>query len=97
VDPEWRARKQAKDRGERGRARFARNLRMIHGRYNTGRQQALLRGLAWDIERSDYEQLSVQPCRYCGNALNKSGAGLDRIDEALGYTLTNCSAVVLAM
>jgi hypothetical protein len=42
-----------------------------------------------DLTREQYSALIAQPCTYCGNPLNESGSGLDRLDDSAGYTLSN--------
>ena len=64
------------------------------------RKNAQTRGLPWELTEEDFRRLTSQDCHYCGappsmigKVLSQSGEcvynGLDRIDNALGYTLQN--------
>lgn len=65
---------------------------MPNRRLCNARRQAKLRGIEWAIEKADYFEVIKNPCRYCGNMLGKpvtEGAGLDRLDNEIGYVLSN--------
>jgi hypothetical protein len=60
------------------------------------------RGLAWELTGEDFDRLTSQPCHYCGTppstvrsvgVVHENGdfiyTGLDRKDNALGYTPDN--------
>lgn len=67
----------------------ARALRSETGRWHSGRLVAGKRGIAWELTREQFARLSALPCTYCGNPQSGSGAGLDRLDNELGYTVDN--------
>jgi hypothetical protein len=57
-------------------------------------------GRTWELADEDFRQLTSKPCHYCGRKpiptkpqISSNGAynynGLDRIDNAKGYTLSN--------
>ena len=64
-------------------------MRTINGRYISGKAYATRRGLVWDIPADEYGKLLSLPCHYCGFELSKTGVGLDRKDNSLGYLITN--------
>jgi hypothetical protein len=48
------------------------------------------RGIAFDLSRSEYEEIIAGGvCEYCGFGLPKMG-GVDRKDNSLGYIRDNC-------
>src|SRR5215471_13851640 len=59
------------------------------GYWQSGRLMAIRRGITWELTLEELVALRSNPCTYCGNALNESGAGLDRIDGDGPYTLDN--------
>lgn len=65
------------------------HLRSDANRWHSGRLEAIRRGISWHLTLDVLRQLQTRPCIYCGNALNLSGAGLDRIDGELPYTIDN--------
>lgn len=71
----------------RGRA-----LRSNLGRWTSARLAALRRGLPFELTRDDLATLLVSDCTYCGNPLNETGAGLDRLNDADGYFMQNVVA-----
>lgn len=64
-------------------------LRSLNGRWHSGRLVAGYRGIPWELTRDELAALISQPCIYCGNPLNASGAGLDRLDSDGPYVLSN--------
>jgi hypothetical protein len=66
----------------------ARILRSPNGRWLSGKYAARNRGVAWDISPEEHAELLAHPCDYCGNELNKSGSGLDRIEPG-AYRIDN--------
>lgn len=70
------------------------------------RDGAKVRGLEWVLSRDQVYELTSQPCHYCGSLPEnkcktkrqdwKPGAGehtyngIDRVDNTLGYILSNC-------
>ena len=61
----------------------------IAHRYAVLKHRARKRGLEMTIPQVMYEDLAFQPCDYCGGPLGKSGHGLDRKDNRLGYLPEN--------
>jgi len=66
--------------------------------FNAVKQSAKQRSLSFDLNREDFEQLTCQPCAYCGappgNSWRFRGqlfrySGLDRTDNSKGYVLDN--------
>lgn len=56
-------------------------------RYAVARAGARNRALAFDLDPLQYRALWGKPCHYCGSAITT--IGLDRIDNAVGYTAEN--------
>lgn len=57
------------------------------------KDRAKKKGLPFEISREQFDKFRLTPCRYCQravDAMNKSG--VDRVDNALGYTMSNCVA-----
>lgn len=66
----------------------------INGRTSKSRYVRLCyiskkKGREIDISFSQYEELLLGLCFYCGGGLPKYGGGLDRIDSNIGYVLSN--------
>lgn len=56
-------------------------------RENAYRNGAAHRGIAYGLTRDEFMAFWQQPCSYCGDDIPT--IGLDRVDNALGYTLDN--------
>ena len=77
------------------------SLNDLYARYAKG---AAGRQLAYTISKSEFREITKQPCHYCGTKPSKAWArrkgnatpylynGLDRLDSALGYELQNVVA-----
>jgi len=63
--------------------------RTPRGRYRTSRSIAKRRNLEWSILEEQYYSLIQEKCHYCGDLLNETGVGLDRIDNEKGYLHDN--------
>jgi len=64
--------------------------RSIKGRYNQAKSVANRRNIIWDIHFNDYQLLLQSNCYYSDqHSLPETGIGLDRINNNLGYILTN--------
>ncbi len=50
---------------------------------------ALKRKLDWDLSYENWQQLTDQPCSYCGSSSSKRRTGLDRMNNKKGYYLEN--------
>lgn len=59
-------------------------------RFLYAKKSAKVRGYAWEIEQETFYDLIKQPCYYCNKQPEyTTGVGLDRLDNNLGYILTN--------
>lgn len=59
-------------------------------RYSLAKRQALKRKKNWEISFEDFKKISSLPCHYCGIEYESAtGAGLDRLDNSEGYTVSN--------
>ena len=58
---------------------------------NDVKQKALKRGLEWLLQPGEAYALITSPCHYCGSASGwpESRNGIDRVDNAVGYTVKN--------
>jgi len=83
---------------ERRRKSYLKNIskrksyaRTLKSRYAQGRCSASKRGYNWELTMEEYSVLIVdKSCHYCSSVLPETGAGLDRKDNAIGYTYINC-------
>ena len=58
-----------------------------------GRIHARKRGISWELTIEQVGRLrATNACHYCKSSLPRTIAGLDRIDNALGYSVKNCVA-----
>ena len=60
-------------------------MRRAFRRYRVGAEQ---RKYGWEINRETFALLYFKPCTYCGLSPSK---GVDRKNNAAGYTLENCA------
>lgn len=69
----------------------ARSLRSTIGRFNSGMHSAKRRGHEWRLTEEQYAKIvSLDTrCTYCGNEVNTSGSGLDRLDDSKPYEVGN--------
>ena len=60
-------------------------------RYGNLKHSSKLRGIEFNLNFSDYNNLIKLPCYYCNNLFHKNivGSGLDRIDSSKGYEREN--------
>lgn len=69
-------------------------------RFRVLKRSAEVRGIKVHISFDEYLKIVADPCRYCGGCLPKSGSGVDRIDNKIGYVSGNlcpcCSACNIA-
>lgn len=63
--------------------------RTINGRFSFSRSNARIVGKQWLLTLDEYGEIVQQPCRYCSMANNRSGVGLDRLDNKIGYMSSN--------
>src|SRR5216683_3050117 len=60
------------------------------GQFYQYRARAKKNCLVFNLTREEFSQLTDSPCVYCDNFFNnKPHGGLDRIDNAQGYTASN--------
>jgi hypothetical protein len=50
------------------------------------KQNAKLRGYSWELSFDEFARLALASCHYCRGP----GGGVDRVDNAIGYTIDNC-------
>src|SRR5208282_3762852 len=62
----------------------------IGKRYSVLKFAAKARGLSVEISKQEYAALVANNCHWCGALLPKTGGGIDRLDNTLGYTVLNC-------
>lgn len=71
-------------------ARANERRKLPAGRYASVKGNATQRGFEFSITREEYVTLVTEAgCYYCGGDLPARGGGLDRLDNAMGYTLDN--------
>lgn len=58
-------------------------------RWMAAKRRAAGSGEIWDISLETFGSLLSLPCHYCGGELNPTGCGLDRRENATGYTESN--------
>lgn len=66
-----------------------RYYRTAIGRFKRSVNRAKSCELDWDIPLKEYALLLKKRCYLCNGKLNETGSGLDRLDNSLGYLLTN--------
>jgi hypothetical protein len=64
------------------------NFKTPKGRFNHIKSGAIHRGYSFSLTFERFMNLWGKPCHYCGTNIN--GVGIDRIDNTVGYELTNC-------
>ena len=78
---------------EQERARRKHYDTTAKGRYSIYKQNAKQRNIEFDLTFEDFDNITKQPCFYCGGFNGKcddiSYGGLDRIDSNNGYILDN--------
>lgn len=74
----------------------------FRAKYNTYKYQAKKRGYSFELTKEEFRNIITQPCIYCGSdkpSTHKSVqyeggnfryTGIDRHDNAKGYTVDNC-------
>ncbi len=62
-------------------------------RFDKGKHDASRRNKEWDLTFDQYKQIIKNNCDYCNNSIEKEkGVGLDRLNNDIGYRLTNVVA-----
>ena len=60
------------------------------GRFSTAKAQAKRRQKEWSLAEPEWRAIISGPCHYCGLSNSTvTGSGLDRLDNSLGYLITN--------
>jgi|WetSurMetagenome_2_1015567.scaffolds.fasta_scaffold132721_3 hypothetical protein len=67
--------------------------RNVGRRFLKSKRSAIKRKLEWLITENEFQELSYKDCYYCNNKLENrkysTGAALDRIDNSIGYIISN--------
>lgn len=58
-------------------------------RYNQAKRNAKKREIIFELTLEQYKSLVIQPCYYCEEIYRRCGVGLDRINNSMGYELSN--------
>lgn len=75
------------NQSEKGKATLKRCADKPKGRYSKTKAVAKSRGLEFDISFDEFMSFWQKPCFYCKNEMQ--AIGLDRIDNNIGYHITN--------
>ena len=62
-------------------------------RFSNSKYLAKRKNKSWDFSKNEYEKLVNQPCAYCNDFFKPKpeyGIGLDRQNNLLGYSVSNC-------
>lgn len=70
-------------------AKEFRRRRKLAQIFSKARASALHRNLTWELTVEELSYLRSLPCQYCAGPLPPTGSGLDRKDNAAGYTKGN--------
>ena len=77
-----------------------RGLAAFQALYCTYKSNAAHRGYVFELSKADFRSIIEKDCAYCGGSPRPSAyrgngkclhSGVDRIDNALGYTVANCA------
>lgn len=86
-------RQQARDRRKANPEKFKIKETAPARRFSSGRKTAKSRGHSWELTLDQWkEKILNKQCWYCDGALPEYGHGLDRRDNAQGYTYENVVA-----
>lgn len=78
-----------KNKPDKYQARIERCRVSIAGRFQSGKCKAKRFGQEWSISKEQLFEIIKDPCHYCHGPLNKTGSGLDRVDNSRGYSMDN--------
>ena len=65
------------------------HTRWPKSRFAEAKRSAKKRGHSWDMTFQDYALLIDLPCHYCHAKKFEAGTGLDRLNNAKGYSVKN--------
>ena len=66
------------------------HVKTIKGRYAHYRSNAILiRKISFHLTFEQFKELDVKPCHYCQSPASRTGMGLDRVNNDLGYKIEN--------
>jgi hypothetical protein len=76
---------------EKVKAHQHKNVRTLNSRFRKAKREATKRNKDWFLSKEEYEVLIEDACFYCDGFFPKTevGSGLDRVDNAKGYYLSN--------
>ncbi len=76
---------------EKVREYHKKSIRTLNARFRNSRKNAGNRHKEWALTIEQYKLITNLPCYYCGGYFGKveTGSGLDRLDNNIGYTITN--------
>lgn len=74
------------EKGQKANKRYKCNLNGLYSRLKEG---AVNRGLEFLLSKEDVDKTRSKPCHYCGDKIGPTSAGVDRIDNELGYLCSN--------
>lgn len=60
----------------------------VYGKYKSYKRNANHRNIEFDITFADFKEITSKECSYCGSKEKLNG--IDRLDNAKGYTIENC-------
>ena len=63
--------------------------RSLNGIFVRAKSRAKYRGISWNISFEEFVELRKKPCHYCKSPLPETGHGLDRLDNGMGYEISN--------
>ncbi len=58
-------------------------------KYSVSKYNSKKRGLQFLLSFEEYEALLKNNCYYCNKQIDESGFSLDRVDNSIGYVITN--------
>jgi hypothetical protein len=58
-------------------------------KYSEARSECVRRKIQFLLSFDEYKEVATQPCYYCNSDQIYQGTGLDRVDNTMGYIITN--------
>jgi len=67
-------------------------MKTVRGRYFVYKADATRkrRNISWNLTIDEFEEITKQPCHYCGRMGKYGFSGIDRKDSSKGYSIENC-------